>query len=46
MFQGSTQLLLVNNNKVASIFKSYPNDINGNPRVVNGKIAIGALAAK
>lgn len=32
--------------KVANIFKSYPNDINGNPRVVNGKIAIGAIAAK
>ena len=32
--------------KVADIFKSYPNDINGNPRVVNGKVAIGAYAAK
>lgn len=32
--------------KVADIFKAYPNDINGNPRVVGGKIAIGAIAAK
>lgn len=32
--------------KVANIFKSYPNDINGNPRVVGGKISIGAIAAK
>jgi len=32
--------------KVANIFKAYPNDINGNPRVVNGNIAVGALAAE